>query len=439
MEELKESTVEEQTSKNEEITESVKKIKKPLWRRLLGGILTVVLIVIGAIAVYKGSSYILYKQDPVGNNHAATKAKKYEFVYSMVSDISGIFGIAGDAGKTFVAEHIVPLVNSWKVNDKEEALTNEGLQAFVDAGYTLEDEDEVAAYIGRKVKITGNISYVNRTYRSAAIVLDATYNTYESGMFSDTEEDSLTISLDYRLCPDSDGIFKNACVEIEGMLLVNPWDFSDEEWVYRSQVIVQSVKEADFVGLGGDPAEAYVHQKAVMPGELKVEGKNGEIEITGIIIDEETDNAAIRYTLQTEALESDEEWEANVYVAKGERLCFDNKWVIQDELREAEILLNPEVSEASKEYYLRETGASLRDAIGANEDGIRLIVCGYIVTEEMRGEKTIIEEERDEEGNIIYQSVEYENYMPYPVSVNPDADMYIEIDIPKEYWTIYSE
>ena len=65
-----------------------------------------------------------------------------------------------------------------------------------------------------------------------------------------------------------------------------------------------------------------------------------------------------------------------------------------------------------------------------------MIICGYTVTEEMYGEKTSIEEVKDEEGNIISETYTYENAEPIPVEINPDAEMYVKVVIPREYWNI---
>lgn len=407
------------------------KKKKPFWKRALGGFLTLILIIAGVIVVYKGSTYILYKQDPVYNNHAAVKAKKYDSVYSGLSDILVIFDIAGNAGKEFAAEHIVPFVDKRMLDEEKEVLTNETLVPILKTEYTIKDEDTVAGYTGRKVKLTGNIGWVDEESKTASLILDPKMDSYKLDEIYSTTEDEAgwpsVISFGYGLLTDASPIFLNSCVEIEGILIMNPDDFSDPKW-RMDKVIVKSVKTLDFVEQGGDPAEQYLHQPLVeMEKELSAEGKNLDIEVKGVLVDEKTGNAVVKYVLNYESGQQDRHIQA--YAAK--------------ENKDGEKAVPAVWSGTVEDSIAIKTGGStiygggpgkLAEEIKPESDHISLIVCGYNITDEMK-----IDEEteviKDKNGDIIKETPIYSYNIPD--GINPDADMYVRIDIPKEYWSIY--
>lgn len=431
-----------ESSKMEEKNEKAVEIpvrKKSIGRKLLGVCKGVVLVLFAVVVLITGALYILPKIDPEQYNPAEMKQKEYRVVYGGIVTAADFAGWIGTDARASVMEHMSLLADKWNANSKEEPLTREEVSKLVSTEYTVEDAGEVAEYTGRMVKLTGIVSEVDKD-GMVRLVPDVNFNTYGllnyGGLINQPD-----ILLNCKAIADKDQLFPNECVELEGVFIFGPDLFHTPGEDYNeTEIIVRKIKEVDFEGAGGKPEEKYLHQRAALPEPLKVEGRNLDIEILGVSVDEETGNTAIQYTLERERVNLIDR-EVNVYVAKGQQANYSYCMPLSCESSSNEyFLLEPvasvEYAGATAGQYTDKTGGSLAGEIGAGEDEIVMIICGYTVTEEMYGEKTSIEEVKDEEGNIISETYTYENAEPIPVEINPDAEMYVKVVIPREYWNI---
>ncbi len=429
---------EKMEEKNEKDVE-IQVPEKSTGRKLLGVCGAVVFVLLMGVVLIKGTFYILPKIDPDEYNPATMKEKKYSAVYGGISTAADLAGMIGTDARTSVMECMTALEDKWNADSKEEPLTGEEISKLITTEYTVEDADEVAEYTGRMVKLTGIVSGVYKEGQ-ARLVPDLNYHTY-GWMNDDGSNNYPDILINCKAVADQDQLFPNACVELEGIFIFGPDLWHDPRVYYEgTEIIVRKIKEVNFEEAGGRPEEKYLHQRAALPEPLKAEGKNLDIEILGVTVDEETGNTAIQYTLGREAANMVDR-EVNVYVARGQQANYIYYRPLSCETSSDEcFLLEPAASgeylTLTAEQYAGETGGSLPDAIGAGEDEIVMIICGYTITEEMKGEKSVIEEEKDEEGNVISGTYEYENAYPIPVEINPDAEMYVKVVIPREYWNI---
>lgn len=425
--------------KNEKALEIPVRKKKSIGRKFLGICKGVVFVLFTAVVFIAGTLYMLPKIDPEQYNPAEMKQKEYRTVYGGIATAADWVGCIGTDARVSVMEYLSLLADKWNANSKVEPLTREEVSELLTTEYNIEDAGEVAEYTGRIVKLTGIVSEVDKD-GMARLVPDVNFNTYGLLNYGGSN-DYPDMLLNCKAIADQNQLFPNECVELEGIFIFGPDLLHTPGEVYNeTEIIVRKIKEIDFVEAGGKPEEKYLHQRAVMPEQLRAEGSNLDIEILGVSIDEETGNTAIQYTLEREQVNMVDR-EVNVYAAKGQQANYSYCMPISCESSSDEyFLLEPvtsvEYAGATAEEYADETGGSLAGEIGAGEDEIVIIICGYTVTEDMYGEKTTIEEVKDEEGNIISGTYIYEDATPIPVEINPDAEMYVKVVIPREYWNI---
>lgn len=390
MEKREDGAAENLTEVQSEITEKVEDTektqeqtaeegKKPKKKGCLGCLGNIVIVLAVILLLMKGAEWFGRWQNPEQNNSASIKARSYTFLYVMCA---GKFGEPfGEEGKITFGEYVLPVLDWFMLKDDKSTVGNDDINTLLTSAYTMDDEDTLAAYTGRKVKLTGKI--VQKSGGTIRLSTDVNSDPLS--------EELKTVFLNCEWIKDKPEI--NECVEVEGMLIVDP-DFSVEGDNMGIVVIAREVRGADYTALGGSPENQFMYQKTEFI--TSVEQQGAKLEVLGASVDASTGRAYVKYRLYAD----EKEWKNSevlsifVFGAKGSLGSLDNSVLSGGETLEGGVMLFEEYP-----YYTEQ--------IAPEDNQISIIVCGYKFG--------------SHEGDI---------------DVDPNADIFLRADIPSEAWTI---
>lgn len=354
--------------------------KKPKKKGCLGCLGNIFIVAAVILLLMKGFEWLGRWQNPEENNNASLKARSYVILYEWCA---GKFGEPfGEEGKITFGEYVLPVLDWFMLEDDKSTVGNDDINTLFTSQYTMDDEDMLAAYTGRKVKLTGKI--VEKSDDIMSLSTDVNSDPLSEGL--------KTVSLNCEWLKDKPGI--NECVEAEGMLIVDP-DFRIEGGDVSVSVIVREIREADYTALGGNPENRFMYQKT--EPVTTVEQQGAKLEILGASVDAATGRAYVKYRLSID----EKEWGDKSFVvvpigAKGSLGGDDDMPpVFSGETVEGGIVIQDETLQDYVEQLV------------PGDNQIVIIVQGY--------------EFGEGDGQV---------------KVDPDADIFLRADIPSESWTI---
>ncbi len=354
--------------------------KQPKKKGCLGCLGNIVIVTAVILLLMKGAEWLGRLQAPEENNSASVKARSYNFIYVMCA---GKFGEPfGEEGKITFGERVLPILDWFMLEDDKSTVGTDDINTLLTSKYTMDDEDMLAAYTGRKVKLTGKI--VQKSDSTIRLVTDV-----NSDPLSFPEE-LQTVFLNCEWIKDKPEI--NECVEVEGMLIVDPV-FSEESSNMDISVIVREVREADYVTLGGSPENRFMFQKT--EPVTSVEQQGAKLDILGASVDAATGRAYVKYRLAIDKKEWDNmTFNIHGFGAKGSLVYSNIYTLFPGEILEGGIVLVEE-----NPYYTEQ--------IMPGDNQISIIICGYKYNTDVTD-----------------------------VNVDPDADIFLRVDIPSESWVV---
>lgn len=376
--ELSEKTEEDSQEGKGNIGEELKEGEKPRKKKSCLGCLGNIIIVIAVILLLiKGAEWLGRLTDPKANNSAATKARTYDFWYSAIEKIN-----LNEDKKVAFGKRVLPLLDKFMLEDEKSTVGNDEVNTLLTTEYTMDDEDTLAAYTGRKVKLTGKVIYKND--KTVQFATDVNFN-------QDAEDAEWPrLFLDCSWVKEKPDMWD--CVEVEGMLIVDPYDFSSKE-KFVVTVVVREVKKADYLALGGDPANLFMNQET---GPItSVEQKGITFDILGVSVDAATGRTYVKYQVSGNEELQGRHYDLDILAAKGNLLG-----------------MVPDYGSAGQSSYgsimIDEEAPNYVAQIAPGENQVSIVICGY---------------NREDAGERI-------------VEVNPDAEIFMRVDIPSESWTI---
>lgn len=362
----------------EELKEGEKSRKKKSCLGCLGNIVIAVAVL---FLLIKGWEWLGHLTAPEENNSAATKARTYDFWYNQCA---GKINFGGDSKIAF-GKRVLPLLDKFMLEDEKSTVGNDEVNTLLTTEYTLDDEDTLAAYTGRKVKLTGKVIYKND--KTVQFATDVNFNPDAEGaewprLFLDCSWVKETLDM-------------GDCIEAEGMLIVDPYDFSSKE-KFVVTVIVRKVKKVDYLALGGDPANLFMNQETKLIAS--VEQKGVTFDILGASVDAATGRVYVKYqvSLDEEKMRG-QTYFFEIFAVKGSLGALENSIEGGGGSRCGSFIIEEEWPE------------ELVGQVASGENQISIVICGYKYSE--------VEEEGE-------------------VKVNPDAEIFMRVDIPSESWTI---
>lgn len=376
--ELSEKTEEDSQEGKGNIGEELKEGEKPRKKKSCLGCLGNIIIVIAVILLLvKGAEWLGRLTDPKANNSAATKARTYDFWYSAIEKIN-----LNEDKKVAFGKRVLPLLDKFMLEDEKSTVGNDEVNTLLTTEYTMDDEDTLAAYTGRKVKLTGKVIYKND--KTVQFATDVNFNQDAE----DAEWPRLFLDCDWvKEKPD-----QGECVEVEGMLIVDPYDFSSKDRM-NIDVVVRKIKKVDFLAAGGDPANLFMNQETKLIAS--VEQKGATFDILGASVDAATGRVYVKYQVSL-----DEE------KMRGQTYDFDI-FAVKGSLGAIEVSIERGGGSRCGSFIIEEEWPELVAQVASGENQISIVICGYKYSEEER-----------------------------EVKVNPDAEIFMRVDIPSESWTI---
>lgn len=400
----------------QEVKEMKEELLEEKKKNPIKGLLTFVMIIAIAAAAFigikKGAAYVAHKQDPEFNNLVKLKYEEVINLDFMVTDM--VVGVLGEKGHELSAKYLYPLMEKLFVNEEAAVIENDELNTLLAdpwGTYTLEDEEYLMGYQGRKVKLTGTIYQIQE-----GTAYFCTGVEYDSSSKADIPI-GRSISLNVNYLADQSLIYENSVIELEGFLTVGlyPSGYEDSEWRFDHYVFVKEVKEADFVALGGNPAELYMHQKA--DTDIHIEQDEFIIDISAAIVDAKTGDAVVRFTYAKDAeryygMTDDDICERPQIVGiKGKNVGVADGSLILDGRTEDVCVVIDNISNWNEEHAI--SMGNLHEQVGISDEVISLYIVGYY-------------EPHAEVGETITFT---------------DADVThaytVQIDIPSSEWTLY--
>lgn len=376
--ELSEKTEEDSQDGKGNIGEEHKEGEKPRKKKSCLGCLGNIIIVIAVILLLvKGAEWLGRLTDPKANNSAATKARTYDFWYSAIEKIN-----LNEDKKVAFGKRVLPLLDKFMLEDEKSTVGNDEVNTLLTTEYTMDDEDTLAAYTGRKVKLTGKVIYKN----------DKTVQFATDVNFNQDAEDAEWPRLFLDCSWVKETLDMGDCIEAEGMLIVDPYDFSSKE-TFVVTVVVREVKKADYLALGGDPANLFMNQETKLIAS--VEQKGAAFDILGVSVDAATGRVYVKYQVSL-----DEE------KMRGKTYVFDI-FAVKGSLGAMENSIEGGGGSRCGSFIIEEEWPELVAQVASGENQISIVICGYKYSEEER-----------------------------EVKVNPDAEIFMRVDIPSESWTI---
>lgn len=385
-EQAEEMTVEAQ-EKTEDTGEKPEEGKSPKKKRgCLGCLGNIIIVVAVILLLMKGFEWLGHFTNPEANNEAAVKARTYDFFYCTCAGSFG--GIFGKEGKVAFGKKVLPVLDKFMLEDGKSTVGNDEINTICTSEYTIDDEHTLAAYTGRKVKLTGKILDQTDARRRVQLVTDVNYlpELREEGV-----PEPPLISLDCNWVkeePDKDDF-----VEVEGMLIVDPYDFSSEEQM-NVFVVVKKIRKADYLELGGDPANLFMYQEMELVTSVEQQGVT--FDILGVSVDAATGRTYVKYQIAVAEELRGKIYDFDIFAAKGNLVS-----------------LTPEIGVGGQSGYgsfmIDEEIPNYVAQVAPGENQVSIVICGYS-REDWEDERVI--------------------------EVNPDAEIYIRVDIPSESWTI---
>lgn len=366
----------------EKAAEEKKTAKK---RGPLGCLFNIIIVVIVVVSLVNGIEWLARWRNPEANNEATMKAKGCSNAYMCAGRFGEpIGGILGEKAKNQFGNRVLSVLDYFMAEDDKKAVDTEELNTILTSEYTLKDAEDLAEYTGRKISLTGKI--LQRTGNTAELVTDVNFDM-------SSEEWPVMVSVDcswIKEKPETDD-----CVEIDGILIVDPGDFSSKE-AMRVEVNARKIQEADFAAIGGNPENSFMYQK--MEPFTSVKQKGLTLDILGVSADAATGRGYVKYRISKDTSKAKEDYYLDIFGGKGSLSGFESVATGVNGSTDGSLLIS-------------ETDLPFAEQIGANNDVLSVVVCAY------RGEDS---GERE-------------------ITVNPEADIYMRVDIPSEAWTVYEE
>lgn len=361
--------------------------KTPKKRGPLGCLFNIVIVVVVVVLLVNGIEWLFRWLDPEANNEAAVKAKGCSSAYMCAGRFGEpIGGALGEKAKKEFGDCVLSVLDYFMAEDDKETVDTGELNAILTSEYTLKDAEALAEYTGRKIKLTGKI--VQRTGNTAELVTDVNFDT-------SSEKWPVTVWVDcswIKAKPETDD-----CVEIDGILIVDPGDFSSKESM-RVEVNARKIQEADYAAIGGNPENSFMYQK--MKPFTSVEKGGLTLDILGVSVDAATGRGYVKYRVSKDTAETRENYDLEIFGAKGSLSGCDFGIIGMDGRKDGGLLIS-------------ESDLPFAEQIGAGDGMISFVVCAYEMKEENEDERVL--------------------------TVNPGADIYMRVDIPGEAWNVYEE
>ncbi len=372
----------EEKVKGEQTGEGPEEEKKPRKKRgCLGCLGNIIIGVAVILLLVKGVEWLGRLTAPEENNSAATKARTYDFWYNQCA---GRINFGGDSKIAF-GKRVLPLLDKFMLEDAKSTVGNDEINTILNTDYTIDDEAVLAAYTGRMAKLTGKVIHKDERTKTIQFATDVNFNEGAE----DVEWPRIFLNCDWvKEEPDMWD-----CVEVEGMLIVDPYDFSSKESMTVS-VQVRKVSKADYLALGGDPANLFMYQESEPVASVEQQGVT--FDVLGVSVDAATGRAYIKYQISGDKELQGREYDLEIFAAKGNLLGMVFDYGSAGQSSYGSIMIEEEAPN-----YVAQV------APGKNQ--ISIVICGYN------------REEREDEGIV---------------EVNPDAEIFIRVDIPSESWTI---
>lgn len=379
--ELSEKTEEDSQEGKGNIGEELKEGEKPRKKKsCLGCLGNIVIAVAVLFLLIKGWEWLGHLTAPEENNSAATKARTYDFWYNQCA---GKINFGGDSKIAF-GKRVLPLLDKFMLEDEKSTVGNDEINTILSTDYTIDDEAVLAAYTGRKVKLTGKIIYKDDRTKTIQFATDVNFNPDAEG----AEWPRIFLNCDW--VEEKPDMWD--CVEVEGMLIVDPYDFSSKERMTIS-VQVRKVSKADYLALGGDPANLFMNQETELL--TSVEQKGITFDILGVSVDAATGRTYVKYQVSGNEELQGRHYDLDILAAKGNLLGMVPDYGSAGQSSYGSIMINEEAPN-----YVAQ--------IAPGENQVSIVICGY---------------NREDAGERI-------------VEVNPDAEIFMRVDIPSESWTI---
>ncbi len=377
--ELSEKTEEDSQEKKDDIGEGHEKGEKPRKKKSCLGCLGNIIIAIAVILLLiKGLELLGRLTAPEANNSAATKARTYEFWYGNIGTID-----LDEDKKVALGKRVLPLLDKFLLEDEKSTVGNDEINTLLTTEYTMDDEDTLAAYTGRKVKLTGKVIY--KQDETVQLATDVNFDPDLEG----AEWPNLFLDCSWvKGKPDI-----GDCIEAEGMLIVDPYDFSPEE-SFGVEVIVRDVKKADYLALGGNPANLFMNQETKLIAS--VEQKGVTFDVLGASVDAATGRVYVKYqvSLDEEKMKWRGIYNFDIFAVKGS-------------LGTTEVFCEDAGGSMGGSFIIEEEWPELVAQVAPGGDQISIVICGYKYYEG-GGE----------------------------MEMNPDAEIFMRVDIPSDAWTI---